>query len=126
MPTLRELHGLRDSCVRRHALHVQQLCGAKSQEVEQIGIEPHDAAADACVEVRIDTRATAEHSVHELARPTTVARIELGRAAIERRIEQLAASEIRTDLGSGEARVGYATRLYGDATTTCAAPAVSP
>ena len=115
---LRQLHRLRDRRVRRHALHVQQLRGAESKQVEQVGIETHDAAAHARVEKRVEPRATAQHPVHELAHPTAIARIEPRGAAIERRIEQLAAAKIGADLRRRVTRVGHAAVRRRDSAAT--------
>ena len=107
---LRELDGLRDRGVRRHAAHVQQLRGAEPQQIEQIGVEANDAAAHARVEQRVEPSAAAQHAVHELANPAAIARVEPRRPAIERRIEQLAGAQVRADLRRRKPRVGDARR----------------
>jgi hypothetical protein len=88
---------------------VQQLRRAESEQVQQIGIEPHDTAAHARVEMRIEPSATTQHPIHELAHPTAVACVESHRPAIECRIEQLAGPQVGANLGRGDARVGYST-----------------
>ena len=92
---LGQLDGLRDGRVGRHALHEEELRRAEAEQVEQIGVEPDDAAADARVEVRIEPRAAPQHAVHQLAHPATIARVETRGAAIERRIEQVTGREGR-------------------------------
>ena len=76
MAALGELDGLRDRGVRRNAAHVHELVDAEAQQVDEVGIERDETAANALGEDRIDPRAPAQHSVHELARPAAVARIE--------------------------------------------------
>src|SRR6185437_939806 len=93
--------------------HVQQLCRTEPEQVEQIGVEADDAASNAGIELRIDARPAAEHAVDELAGPAAVAGVEPRGAAVERRIEELAAPEVGADLGRGGARVGHATALRG-------------
>jgi hypothetical protein len=60
--------------------------------------------------------ATTQHAVHELTYPSAVTGVEARRAAVEGRIEQLAAPEIGADLGCGEASIRYGTAfVHGDA-----------
>jgi hypothetical protein len=54
----------------------------------------------------VDARAAAEHAVHQLSRPSTVACVETSGPAIERRIEQITIPEIGTNLRRGDARIG--------------------
>ena len=116
MTTLGQLDGLRDRRVRRHALHEQQLRRAESEQVEQVGVEANDAAANARVEVRVEPRATAQRAVHQLSHPATIARVETRGPAIERRIEHVTAAKVGADLGGGDTRVGHRTAvMYGDA-----------
>ena len=110
MPLLRQLDALRDRRVSRHALHVQKLRRAESEEIEEIAVEPRDAAADARVEVRVDPRAPAQHAVQQLARPTPITAVEPRGAAVEREVEQLTGAKIRAHVGRGAPRVGHARR----------------
>jgi hypothetical protein len=87
MAPLRELDGLSDCRVCWHALHVQELRGAQSKKVVEIGVEPIGAAVDARVEICIEPRAAAQHSVRELAHPAPIARVETSGPAVERLIE---------------------------------------
>ena len=83
----------------------KQLRGAESKQVEEIGVESDHAAADALVEVRIETWAASQHAVHQLARPAAIACVELRGAAIERRIQKFTGPKVAADLGGGNARV---------------------
>ena len=89
VPALCQLHGLRDRRVRRHALHVQQLRGAKSQQVVQVGVE---AVRRRRSRARRETRRSATGG--EACRttssrsPAAIARVEPRGPAVERRIEQ--------------------------------------
>ncbi len=110
VPLLRQLDALRDRRVGRHALHVQKLRRAEPEEVEEIAVEPRDAASDARVEVRVDPRAAPEHAVEQLARPTPIAAVEASRAAVEREVEEVTGAKIRAHVGRGAPRVGHARR----------------
>jgi hypothetical protein len=73
----RELHCLRDRGVGGNAPHVQQLERAEPEQIEQIGVEPSDTVAHALVQECVETRAAAQHAIHQLARPSSIARIEV-------------------------------------------------
>src|SRR6476620_12107548 len=86
---LRELDCLRNRRICGHASHVKKLVHAESQEIEQVSIDARDSAAHTLGENRIDRPAMTEHSVHELAQPAAIARVEVRRSFLERCIEQL-------------------------------------
>ena len=60
---LGELDGLGDCRVSGHASHVQQLIDAESQQVDHIGIETDQSAADSLRENGIERGTLAQHSV---------------------------------------------------------------
>jgi hypothetical protein len=91
------------------------LRGTESEKVVKIRIEANGTAANPRVEERIDARTAAKRSIHELANPASVARIEIRRPFVERRIEQIPTAKIRADLGRGDARVGNGAALNRDA-----------
>ncbi len=95
---LRQLDRLRDRRVRRHAAHEEQLVGAQSEEVDDVGIEPGEPAAHAKGEHGVEPGATPEHPVHELLRPAAIPRVEHADARVERRVEQLAAAQVRAQI----------------------------
>jgi len=96
---LRQFHRLRDRSVRGNASHEQQLVHTKSQQVDDIRIEPNQSAPHALGENRIDGGAVTEHSINELPRPATIACVEWNDATIERLIEKFTATQIDTNLG---------------------------
>ena len=103
VPLFGQLDGLRDGRVCGHATHLEQLIGAKPEEIRDIGIESCEPTAHAGEEQRIDPRATAEHPVHELLGPATVSRVEPSGTPVERGIEQLAAPQVRQHIRSRDA-----------------------
>ena len=110
---LRQLHGLRNCRVCRHAPHRQKLKRAEPEQVEQIGIEPCDPAAHALAQERVDPRPLAQHAVDELARPAAISGIEmklLSNTPIEGEVEQLAGAEVGAHGRRRRARVGDAAR----------------
>jgi hypothetical protein len=113
--TLGKLDGLRDRGVGRNARHEEKLCRAQAEQVEEIAVESDDAAAHALVEISVESRAASQHAVNELARPAAIARVQLARAAIERRIQQFTGTEVAADLGGGNARVSDAAMLAAPA-----------
>ena len=85
----------------------------------------YGAAADARVEIGVETRAAAKHAVHELAHPAAIARVETRRSAVERRIEQVAAPNIGADVGRGDARICHpAGPMDGDTAFSTGRPMV--
>ena len=111
---LRELDGLGDRGVGGNAAHVGELIDAEPQQVDHVGIEPHESAAHALGENRVDPAAMTEHSVHQLPRPAPVAGVERSDATLERLIEELPAPEIGADLGCDGARCGDSAGRCGD------------
>jgi hypothetical protein len=94
---------------------LKELRGAEPKEIEQIGVETNDAAAYALIEVRIQSRPTAQHSVHELANPTSISCVESRRAPVENRIEQITRAYIGADLRGRDTRVRHPTHsMLGD------------
>src|SRR6478672_11288649 len=87
-----------------HASHVKKLVHAESQEIEQVSIDARDSAAHTLGENRIDRPAMTEHSVHELAQPAAIARVEVRRSFLERCVEQLTTAKISADLRCRYAR----------------------
>jgi hypothetical protein len=100
---LRELHRLGDRRVRRHAPHVEELIGAKAEQVGQVAVEPRDAAAHARREDVVHPPATAQHPPHELLRPPAIARIEREGAAVEGGVEQHPLPKVGQGVGGGDA-----------------------
>jgi hypothetical protein len=56
---------------------VQQLIDADAEEVEKVGINARNSAAYTLRENCIDCSAVTQHSIHQLAQPAPVARVEL-------------------------------------------------
>ena len=75
MAAFRKLDRLGYGGVRRYTVHVQQLRGAQSKEVVQVGIEPIHAAIYPSVEKCVEQRSSAQHAIHKLADPTSIPRI---------------------------------------------------
>ena len=113
VPTLGELDRLSDRRVSGHAPHVQQLIDAESQQVDHIGIETDQSAADSLRENGIERGTLAQHSVDELAGPATIPRVERHNAALERLVEEFAASQIDADLCCHRSRSSDSTRRCG-------------
>ena len=95
---LRELDGLSDRGVRRHASHEQELMRSKTEEIDQVRLDTPEVAFDALLQIGVDHRSPAQRSIHELAGPAPVARIEARGPAVEGGIEQLARSELGVNL----------------------------
>src|SRR2546423_5656419 len=106
---LRQLHRLRDCRVSRNASHEQQLVYAQPQQVDDIRIEPDESAAHTLGENGIDCRAMTQHPIHQLSRPTAVARVEGRDAALERLIEKFSATQIDANLRRDRSCSGYTT-----------------
>jgi hypothetical protein len=86
---------------------VEELCRTEPEQIEQIGVEPNGTAAHACIEVRVDASPASEHAVDEFADPSAITRVETRRAPIERRVEQVTASNVRANLRRRDTRVGH-------------------
>jgi hypothetical protein len=125
MATLRQLYGLCDRGVRGNAFHVHQLRRAKAEEVEQIGVEADDTAADTLIEIGVNAGAAAQHPIDQLAQPAAIARVEAGGATIEGGVEQLTTAKVPADLGGGDARVGHPADVRNGDAVTPAGPARS-
>ena len=116
MTALGKLDGLGDRGVRRDARHEEELRSAKAEQVEQVGVESNHAATNACVEVRVETCAAPQRTVHQLSYPASIARVETRGPAIERRIEHVTGAKVGADIGGGDTRIRHRTAvMYGDA-----------
>jgi hypothetical protein len=80
---LRELDCLSDRGIRRHASHVEQLMDANPQQIEEVSVNARDSATHALREYRVDPSPMTEHSKDQLAKPASVAGIELRCPALE-------------------------------------------
>src|SRR3982750_3389264 len=85
--TLGQLDRLRDCGVRGYAAHVEQLVRAESQQIAQVRVDAGETAAHAIGQQGVQPAPSAQHTIDELAREATIARIETRRRAIESRVE---------------------------------------
>jgi hypothetical protein len=88
---------------------------AEAEQIEKIGVESRNAVSHALIQECVETGAPTQHSVDELASPTSIARVEVvfvAHAPVERCVEQLASAKIRTDRRGSGACVGDSARRY--------------
>ena len=103
-----QLHGLRDRRVGRHAAHEEQLIDTDSQQVDDIVVELGESAGDALREHRVQPAALAQHAPQQLVHPATITRVEAARAPFERRVEQIALTDVGQHMGGRHARIRHA------------------
>jgi hypothetical protein len=103
-----EFDRLPDGGIGRHAAHMEKLLRAEPQQVDEIRIEPYEATAHPVADDGIEPSPVAKRAVHELLRPTAIARVQRCGAPFKGGVEQQAAAKVCQRFGGGEAGVGDA------------------
>jgi adenylosuccinate synthase len=88
---------------------------SEAEQIEKIGVESRKTVSHALIQERVETGAPTQHPVDELARPTSIARVEVvfvAHAPVERCVEQLARAKIGTDRRGRSPCVGDSARRY--------------
>jgi hypothetical protein len=76
--------------------------GGTPEQIGQVGVEPGDSAAHTRVKGPVEIFTAPQQAIHQLLRPPTIPRVEVGGASIERGVEQHAFPQVSEYIRRGD------------------------